>query len=125
VSGIMGLKNSGKIILSVALVLSTVALAGCDSAKKKRPTYDGVPFKIKTKPVDKKVSRANFIVQVLDASQSLDGARLAAAHAGVSYCLSEAGYGTSDITWDVNPRDPEAQLRLVDGTAVFQGTCAS
>ena len=121
----MGVLNSGKTILSVALVLSAVALTGCESAKKKRPTYDGVPFKIKTKPVDKKVSLANFTVEILDAAQSLEGARLAAAHAGVTYCLSEAGYGTSDITWDVNPRDPEAQLRLVDGDAVFQGTCAS
>jgi hypothetical protein len=124
-SEVMGVMKSGKITLSVVLVLSAVALAGCDNAKNKRPTYDGVAFKIKTKPVDKKISRANFTVEILDAAQSIDGARLAAAHAGVSYCLNDAGYGTSDIIWDVNPRDPEAQLRLVEGSAVFQGTCES
>ena len=121
----MGLMKSGKIALPLVLVLGTVALTACENARNKRPAYDGVEFKIKTKPVDKKVSRADFVVEIKDAALSFDGARLAAAHAGVRYCLSEAGYGTSDIIWDVNPRDPEAQLRLVDGTAVFHGTCES
>ena len=121
----MGLKKPGKTVLLIAVVLGAVALSACDKAKNKRPTYDGVPFSIKTKPVDKKVSRADFTVEIKDAALSLDGARLAAAHAGVRYCLSDAGYGTSDIIWDINPRDPEAQLRLVDGNAVFQGTCES
>nr|WP_240931668.1 hypothetical protein [Sedimentitalea sp. CY04] len=121
----MGVMTSGKTLLSLVMVLGAVTLTACDSAKKKRPTYDGVPFKIKTKAVDKKNSRADFIVEIKDAGQSLEGARLAAAHAGVTYCLSEAGYGTSDIIWNINPRDPEAQLRLVDGAAVFQGTCES
>lgn len=121
----MGSMKSAKIVLPIVLVLGAVALSGCDKSKSKRPSYDGVEFKIKTKPVDKKVSRADFIVEIKDAAQSLDGVRLAAAHAGVRYCLTEAGYGTSDIIWDVDPRDPEAQLRLVDGNAVFQGTCES
>lgn len=114
---------SGKIVLPVVLLLGAVALSACEKAKSKRPVYDGVPFSVKTKAVDKKVSRANFVVEVKDAGFSLDGARLAAEHAGVTYCLSEAGYGTSNIQWDVEPRNPDAQLRLVDGTAVFHGTC--
>ncbi len=115
----------GKVVLPVVLLLGAVALAGCDKAKSKRPYYDGVQFKIKTKAVDKKASRADFTVEVYDAALSLDGARQAAYHSGVTYCLIEAGYGTSLIDWDVDPQDPETQLRLVDGAAVFQGKCQS
>jgi len=113
----------GKLILPFVVALSAAALTSCDSAKSKRPLYDGVQFKIKTKPMDKNASRADFAVEVDDAGLSLDGARQAAYHAGVTYCLSVAGYGTSNIDWDVDPNDPDAQLRLVDGAAVFQGKC--
>ena len=119
----MARKKLYSIVLPVALLLGAVALAGCDKAKNKRPTYAGVPFKITTKPVDKKVSRADFTVKVDEAALSLDGARQAAYHSGVTYCLNDGGYGTSRIIWDVDPQDPESQLRLVDGAAVFQGKC--
>ena len=107
-----------------ALSLTVVAslLSACGSTNN-RPTYDGVQFKTKAKAVDKKVSRADFVVEVQQASLSLEGARLAAHHAGVQYCIREAGYGTSKIIWDVNPYDTEAQLNLVGGTAVFNGKC--
>lgn len=114
-----------RFVLPIALLLGAVALSGCDKAKSKRPYYDGVQFKIKTKVVDKKTTRADFTVEVYEAGLSLDGARQAAQHSGVTYCLVEAGYGTSVIDWDVDPNDPEAQLRLVDGVAVFRGTCDS
>ena len=107
------------------LVLVAVGLLGCGSFSNDRTLYDGVPFKTKAKPVDKKVSRAHFRVEVSKAPQSYKGARLAAHHAGVTYCLSEAGYGTSEIIWDVDPYDPEAELRLEGDTAVFHGTCDS
>lgn len=121
----MASMTNKKTILLFTVVLGAVALTGCDKAKSKRPYYDGVQFSIKTKPVNKKASRADFIVEVKDAALSLDGARQAAYHSGVTYCLTEAGYGTSLIDWDVDPQDPEAQLRLVDGAAVFQGKCES
>ncbi len=107
----------------LALAAAGALLMGCGSSFSDRTLYDGVAFKAKAKPVDKKVSRADFRVEVARASQSYEGARLAAHHAGVSYCLSEAGYGTSDIIWDVDPYDPEAQLRLDGDTAMFHGTC--
>lgn len=113
----------GKLTLPFVMALSAAALTSCDTFKSKRPFYDGVQFNIKTKPVDKKASRADFTVEVDDAGLSLEGARQAAYHAGVTYCLSKAGYGSSDIDWDVDPNDPESQLRLVDGAAVFQGKC--
>lgn len=113
----------GTIVLPFALALGAVALSGCDKKEDKRPVYDGARFKIKTKPVDKKVSRADFTVEVQDAAVTLEGARQAAYHSGVTYCLVEGGYGTSNIIWDVDPQDPESQLRLVDGAALFQGKC--
>lgn len=111
------LKSAGVLLLSVAV------LAGCGSSFSDRTLYDGVAFKAKAKPVDKKVTRADFRVEVSKASQSFKGARMAAHHAGVTYCLSEAGYGTSDIIWDVDPYDPDAELRLDGDTAIFYGTC--
>lgn len=117
---------TGMKILPLALIIGAVALAGCEKSKKSnRPYYDGIQFKVTAKPVDKKVTLAVFTVEVKEAGLSYDGARQAAQHAGVSYCLTKAGYGTSDISWDIDPMDPESQLRLTDGAAVFQGTCAS
>ena len=107
------------------LALSGALLGGCGSSFKDRTLYDGVAFKTKAKAVDKKVSLAAFRVEVAKASQSYEGARLAAHHAGVTYCLTDAGYGTSQIVWDVEPYDPEAELRLDGDTAIFHGTCQS
>lgn len=114
-----------KLKLVPVLVLIAASVAGCGRGSSDRVLYDGVPFKAKAKAVDKKVTRADFRVEVSKASQSYKGARLAAHHAGVTYCLTEAGYGTSEIIWDVDPYDPEAELRLEGDTAVFHGTCDS
>ncbi|WP_232281922.1 hypothetical protein [Roseobacter sp. SK209-2-6] len=110
-------------ILSVSMLCAGL-LAACGPSKEDRLRFDGIPFKAKAKVVDKKVSRAHFRVEVYDAPLSLEGARLAAHHSGVSYCLTEAGYGTSKIDWDIDPFDPEAALALDGTTAVFHGTCA-
>ena len=107
----------------MVLAASAALVVGCGKSLKDRTLYDGVAFKAKAKPVDKKVSLADFRVEVSKASQSFKGARMAAHHAGVTYCLTYAGYGTSDIVWDVDPYDPEAELRLDGDTAVFHGTC--
>ena len=119
----MTVKYSGKVVLPAVIVLCAITLTACAKAKSKRPLYDGVPFSIKTKPADKKASRADFTVEIKDAALSLDGVRQAAYHSGVTYCLAEAGYGTSNIIWDIDPNDPESKLRLVEGTAIFQGKC--
>jgi len=110
-----------KLLAATALCLGVVT--ACDQSEDDRIRYDGIPFKAKAKVIDKKVSLANFRVEVYDAQQSFEGARMAAHHAGVSYCLAEAGYGTSRIIWDVDPFDPEAQLVLDGTSAIFHGTC--
>ncbi|MEL0435987.1 hypothetical protein [Phycobacter sp. K97] len=123
VAGVGGFSMSVNTLL--ALAAAGALLMGCGSSFKDRTLYDGIAFKAKAKPVDKKVSRADFRVEVSKASQSYKGARLAAHHAGVTYCLTDAGYGTSEIVWDVDPYDPDAELRLDGDTAVFHGTCQS
>lgn len=110
-------------LTSLALALaSALVLSSCGNVSN-RPTYDGVAFKARAKAVDRKETRAVFRVEVPDVSRSIMGARLAAHHAGVTYCLSDAGYGTSKIDWDINPLDPEATLKLDGDDAIFVGEC--
>lgn len=102
--------------------VATLMLAGCESVTgSNRPLYGGVPFKVKAKAVDKKANLALFAVTIKDAMRSEAGAREAADHAGTTYCI--ANYGSSKITWTVDPADTEVPLTLQDGDATFQGTC--
>lgn len=96
-------------------------LAGCGGSKDARPVFDGVPFRTKASVVDKKVSRALFEAEVVDAQASLLGAREAVRYAGTRYCIEN--FGTSKIDWQVDLDDPEAVLPLSKGSAIVQGTC--
>ncbi len=107
------MKKSHLIVLAV---VSAVMVTGC-VAKKDRVLFDGKYFRAKVSKVDKQ--RDVFQVTVKDPAKSIDGAREAGRHAGVSYCVEN--YGNSDIEWSVGP-DTE-QLRVVDNKLVFQGKC--
>ena len=110
-------------VKSIALLAAAgLALAAC-SSNDDRVRYDGIPFQVKYKAANKKVSRRDFIVTVKEPQRSEKGARAAAHHGGVTYCLSEAGYGTSKIIWQNDPLD-EAVPLVIDGrSAVFRGKC--
>ncbi|KIC10090.1 hypothetical protein RA19_13150 [Leisingera sp. ANG-M1] len=106
----------------IAGLVAVAALAACGStATSNRPVYDGVPFKVKAKPIDKKTDPATFSIEIKNAGRSIKGAREAAAHGGTKYCVQN--YGSSKIAWVADPMDEEAQLTLTDGRAIFQGTC--
>ncbi len=110
-------------IKSVALIAAaSLALAAC-SREDSRTRYDGVPFQVKYKAVNKKVSRKDFVVEVRDPQLSETGARAAAHHNGVTYCLTDAGYGTSDILWENDPLDEEVALVIEGNSAIFRGKC--
>lgn len=111
------------VLKSIALVAAAgFSLAGCTPADE-RVRYDGIPFQVKFKAANKKVSRKDFIVEVKDPLQSEKGARAAGHHGGVSYCLAEAGYGTSKIIWENDPLDEEVPLVIDGKSAVFRGAC--
>ncbi|SCZ63607.1 hypothetical protein SAMN04488118_10592 [Epibacterium ulvae] len=116
----MALARTTALIATLAVTL----VAACDKLNEgKRTRYDGVPFAVKTKALDKKRNRALFEVTVRDANRSLKGARLAAIHEGTRYCIEN--YGNSDINWQDDPQEEEAALRLSGSSALFQGTCDS
>ncbi|WP_421053482.1 hypothetical protein [Leisingera sp. D0M16] len=98
-----------------------VAACGTSTTNRDRELYDGVPYKAKAKPVDKKTDPAVFYVEIKGADRSVKGAREAAAHAGTKYCV--VNYGSSKIAWATDPGDEAAPLTLTDGRATFQGTC--
>jgi hypothetical protein len=102
---------------AMALVCAAL-VAGC-SDKKNRFAFDGKYFRTKVAKVDKQ--RDVFTVTVKDVSQSFEGARAAALHGANGYCVST--YGSSDIDWVVGPDTPVDQLRIVDNTLTYQGTC--
>tara|TARA_R110000787_G_scaffold161992_1_gene275376 strand:+ start:502 stop:837 length:336 start_codon:yes stop_codon:yes gene_type:complete len=103
----------------VILALVTGGLVvGC-TAKDDRILFDGKYFRTKVSKVDKQ--RDVIAVTVRDPARSIDGAREAGRHAGVSYCVKN--YGNSDIDWVVGPDTPPEQLRITDNKLIFQGTC--
>ena len=105
-------------LISITVVLACVALAGCTDSKN-RLAFDGQYFRTKVSKVDKQ--RDVFTVRIRDVARSLDGAREAGRHAGVSYCVEN--FGSSKIDWSVGPDTPPGELRVVDNTLVFQGVC--
>ncbi|WP_353346881.1 hypothetical protein [Aquicoccus sp. SU-CL01552] len=100
--------------------LCLLALGGCTD-KDKRVRFDGIHFKTKAKAVDRKVSAADFQVEVKKATQSLDGARGAGEYAGIRYCI--ANFGSSRIDWAIGPDTDPAVLRIEGDTLTFRGTC--
>lgn len=104
--------------LTIPLILCTALVAGCTDSKN-RIAFDGQFFRVKVAKVDKQ--RHVFTVRIRDVDRSLDGAREAGRHAGVSYCVEN--FGSSEITWSIGPDTPVEQLRIEDNTLTFQGVC--
>jgi outer membrane murein-binding lipoprotein Lpp len=101
-----------------AVALSAAVLAGCENLGN-RQTFEGKYFRAKTSKVDKQ--RDVFVVNVKGVSQSEAGARQAAYHTGVSYCLKN--FGASNIVWAQDPLDEEQPLRVADDQIDIQGRC--
>lgn len=114
------MKISAKTVLVLMAATLTVPVA-CGRDNPNLVPFDGVVFKSKTKPVDKKVSRADFTSTIYKVSQSLDGAREAARYQGTIYCVTN--YGTSDIAWTVGPDTEAGRLSVVDNNITFRGRC--
>lgn len=103
---------------AMTAVLALGVVAGCTDSKN-RIAFDGQYFRTKVSKVDGQ--RDVFTVRIRDVARSLDGAREAGRHAGISYCVKN--YGNSDIAWSVGPDTPPEQLQISDNTLVFQGVC--
>ncbi|SFT63622.1 hypothetical protein [Sedimentitalea nanhaiensis] len=109
------------VLISLGLVAAVAVVSGCSGKRKDAFAFHGVVFKAKTRPVDKKVSRADFTATIFDATQSLDGAREAARYEGTKYCI--ANYGTSMIDWSVGPESEPGRLSVSDNAITFRGRC--
>ncbi len=100
-------------------MLATVP--GCAGSNKEAIAFDGVVFKARTRPVDKKVSRADFTATIFKVSRSLDGARQAARFEGTKYCIEN--YGSSAVDWSIGPDTDPGRLRVADDAITFRGRC--
>jgi hypothetical protein len=103
----------------IILLAGATALSACGGNKNQRIAFDGKYFRTKVAKVDGQ--RDEFTVTVRDVAQSPDGARAAARHEATAYCVGN--YGSSAIDWTVGPDTPGQQLRIVDNTLTFRGTC--
>ena len=81
--------------------------------------FDGKFYRTKVK--SERGNRDDFIVTASPVAQSLLGAREAARHAAISYCIER--YGSSDIDWVVGPDDEDDALPIDKDTLTLQGTC--
>ncbi len=106
------------ILLIAAVGLS---VAGCAKMKRdKGVLFDGKAFRTKAEQVGD--DRADFVVTVFKASQTLDGAREAGRWAATKYCIKQ--YGDSGTEWaNGGPGAKDAQLVLRDDTLQFRGRC--
>ena len=111
--------SGGVWILGAVVLLAVVA--GCTKREDKLFPFDGHYYKVKSSPVDKKVTLADFTLTVSQVSQSLDGAREAGGYEGIRYCIKY--FGSSKIDWKVGPDTEPKNLRIVDDTLSFAGRC--
>ncbi len=110
-----------KHISALGLIAALAIVASCGRGSNDQVLFDGHAFRTKAKVVDKKVTLADFTVTVDGASVSLNGAREAGRFEGTKYCI--ANYGSSKIDWKVGPDTDPKNLRIVDDTLTFAGTC--
>lgn len=99
-------------------VLSVLALAACSDEG--RQTFDGVAFRASL-DADKDDKR-NFLIEVRDAGQSLDGAREAGRYEAVRHCIEN--FGNSRMRWELGPDAEDGALRIEDGNLILKGQCA-
>lgn len=102
----------------IPLIVAALTVGACTDSKN-RIAFDGQYFRTKVAKVDGQ--RDVFTVRVRDVNRSLDGARAAGRHEGISYCVDT--YGSSDIDWTVGPDTPPEELQIIDDTIQFQGVC--
>lgn len=106
------------------LILTATLLAGCGqgafAVKQNKPSFDGQYFRTSSKSVNKR-DRADFVVSVRGASRSLAGAALAARHEATAYCIKY--FGTSDISWPVDPMGDGASLPVTGDRLQLSATC--
>ncbi|WP_170788375.1 hypothetical protein [Ruegeria lacuscaerulensis] len=103
------------------IALMLVSACGVITPSSQRVAFDGHFFKTKVKQVDKKASPTDFTVLVNDVSTSLDGARAAAQHEAIKFCI--ANFGSSRIDWAVGPFTETEKLRISDDKITFIGRC--
>ena len=107
-----------RILRITGLLISAAVLAGCNDPSK-QTLYDGKSFRAKSSKVERQ--RDVFEVTVRGVSKSPTGARQAAYHEGVSFCL--AAFGGSEISWSQDPLDEEIALNVENDTIRFRGRC--
>ncbi|KUP93833.1 hypothetical protein [Tritonibacter horizontis] len=111
--------------LPVTLIAALgLGLVSCGKLNEdKYPRFDGVPFRVSAKAINKRETLADFRVEVADATRSQSGAYAAADHAAKSYCIEN--YGTSKFDWTNITVGPDGSygLHLDNGAGVFTGTC--
>jgi hypothetical protein len=107
-----------RILRITGLLLCASIVAGCEDPAS-RILFEGQTFRAKASKVEKQ--RDVFEVSVRGVSKSPAGARQAAYHEGVSYCL--AAFGSSEIAWVQDPLNTEVPLNVENDTIRFQGRC--
>ena len=107
--------------ITIGLCAALLATTGCArTSGDDGLRFDGERFRINTSKVSRD-DRQSFNVTVAPVSRSIQGARQAALHGGVQYCIEN--YGTSNIKWVVAP-DAEVISGQIDGEKLrLRGEC--
>lgn len=103
----------------LALIMAAALMLGACSDKDKRVYFDGKYYPTKAKRI--KGDREQFTVRVRKAAQGLKGAREAARHGGIKYCVETFGY--SEVDWEIGPDAKQEALLLDNGNLVLKGRC--
>lgn len=112
---------STRLLGTVTLVLVTGTLvAGC-ADREKRVMFEGNHYPAKAR-AESRDDRRGFTATVRRADAGLDGARAAARHEGITYCVRN--FGTSDIAWAVGPEADPDVLMHSSGAVTVSGRCA-
>ncbi|MGR3503764.1 hypothetical protein [Pseudaestuariivita sp.] len=101
---------------AMILVLALGALASC-TERTNYHQFDGVFFRADAK--SQRSNRAEFRVEVRQATQTLEGAREAGRYEATQHCLRF--FGTSLVDWENGPDDGTDVLE--GDTLILTGTC--
>ena len=100
------------------VLAAAVALSACTKPGE-RTLFGGKYYPAKSKKDGD--DRHDFVVTVRRVKQGIVGARAAAEHEGIRYCVET--YGDSDITWKPGSDPTETAVTVEGDTLTVRGRC--
>lgn len=117
----MKMRNGSRMLTmrTVGVVAMLALVQGCAEKREDRVAFDGVFFTSNASKTGD--SRADIVITVRPASQSITGALEAGRYESTRYCIDN--FGTSEMDWIVGPDEDPESYAIEGDVLTLSGSC--